>query len=54
MNHQDSDVTIQSYTETADLRYLVSEVDKIADWIVEQGAIAEKQTEMYSELLKTA
>lgn len=53
MNHQDSDVTIQSYTETSDLRYLVSEVDVISDWIVEQGAIAYKQAEMFCELLKT-
>lgn len=36
MNHQDSDVTITSYTETSDLRYLSPEVDKIAEWIMER------------------
>ena len=36
MNHQDSDVTITSYTETSDLRYLSPEVDKIAEWTMER------------------
>ncbi len=53
MNHQDSDVTINSYTETSDLRYLTPAVDKIAEWIVEQGKIVKTQTEKYLELLKT-
>jgi integrase len=34
------DVTIDHYTETSDLRYLSGEVEQIAAWIVEQGAIA--------------
>lgn len=34
------DVTIDHYTETSDLRYLSSEAEQIAAWIVEQGAIS--------------
>ena len=34
------DVTIDSYTETSDLRYLSGEAETIAAWIVEQGKIA--------------
>lgn len=34
------DVTIDHYTETSDLRYLSGEVEQIAAWIVEQGAIS--------------
>lgn len=41
MNHKLSgDVTIHSYTETSDLRYLSTEINKIADWIIRQGVIA--------------
>lgn len=35
------DVTIDSYTETEDLRYLSGEAETIAAWIVEQGQIAD-------------
>lgn len=42
MNHKlNQDVTIHSYTETSDLRYLSAEVQKIADWITEQAKIRE-------------
>lgn len=42
MNHRlNQDVTIGHYTETQDLRYLRPEIDKINDWIVRQGFIAE-------------
>lgn len=34
------DVTIDHYTETNDLRYLVGEVEQIAAWIAEQGTFA--------------
>lgn len=34
------DVTIDHYTETNDLRYLSADSERIAAWIVEQGAIA--------------
>ncbi len=41
MGHKLSgDVTITHYTETEDLRYLAPEIERIADWIVRQGAIA--------------
>ena len=41
MNHKLSgDVTINSYTETSDLRYLSTEVNQIADWITEQAKVA--------------
>ncbi|HOD28549.1 MAG TPA: tyrosine-type recombinase/integrase [Syntrophales bacterium] len=41
MGHKLSgDVTITHYTETSDLRYLAKESNRIADWIVSQGAIA--------------
>lgn len=35
-----TDVTINNYTETSDLRYLSGEAEQIAAWIVNQGAIA--------------
>jgi len=42
MNHRlNQDVTIRHYTETEDLRYLEKEINKIADWIIRQGVIAE-------------
>lgn len=34
------DITIDHYTETNDLRYLSGEIEQMAAWIVEQGAIA--------------
>ncbi len=40
LNHQDSDVTINSYTETSDLRYLAPEINQISEYIEEQGKIA--------------
>lgn len=41
MGHKLSgDVTLMHYTETADLRYLRPEIDRIGDWIVRQGATA--------------
>jgi len=41
MSHKLSgDVTITHYTETEDLRYLDPEINKIADWIIRQAAIA--------------
>lgn len=44
MNHRLSgDVTINSYTETSDLRYLSPEINKIADWIIQQGVIAKSK-----------
>ncbi len=41
MNHKLSqDVTISSYTDTSDLRYLQADIQKIGDWIERQGKIA--------------
>ena len=41
MNHKiNADVTISSYTETQDLRYLQPEAQQIATWIERQGKIA--------------
>lgn len=40
MNHQESGVAIKHYVETSDLQYFMSEVNTIADWIVEQARIA--------------
>ncbi len=41
MNHKLSgDVTISHYTETQDLRYLETEINQIAHWIVRKSAIA--------------
>jgi integrase len=41
MNHKLSgDVTISSYTETSDLRYLRADTQKISDWIEKQGVKA--------------
>jgi integrase len=41
MNHaMNDDVTIHSYTERADLRYLRAEIEAIAGWIERQGALA--------------
>lgn len=38
MNHKlNQDVTISSYTETSDLRYLIHDAQKIGDWIEKQG-----------------
>lgn len=34
------DVTLDHYTETSDLRYLSGEIEQMAAWIVEQGAIS--------------
>ncbi len=45
MNHKLSgDITISAYTETNDLRYLSSEVEKIGQWIERQGVIAANNT----------
>ncbi|OPL16336.1 MAG: hypothetical protein AVO38_08280 [delta proteobacterium ML8_D] len=42
MGHKISkDVMVKHYTETEDLRYLRPEIDKIGDWIVRQGFIAQ-------------
>jgi integrase len=44
MNHRLSgDVTINSYTETSDIRYLAPEINQIAEWIQRQGVIASKE-----------
>lgn len=41
MNHKLSgDVTIAAYTEKEDLRYLSTEINQIADWVLSQGFIA--------------
>ena len=41
LNHKlNDDVTLGSYTETSDLRYLNEDAQKIADWIERQGKIA--------------
>jgi len=41
MNHKlHGDVTLHNYTERADLRYLKPEIDKIGEWIEQQGFIA--------------
>ena len=41
MNHKMSqDVTINAYTETNDLRYLVPEINLVAEWITQQKAVA--------------
>jgi len=38
LNHRlAGDVTIHSYTETSDLRYLSKEIQRVADWIASQG-----------------
>lgn len=34
------DVTLDSYVETSNLRYLSADVERIAAWIIEQGAVA--------------
>lgn len=39
-NHQESGVAIKHYVETSDLQYFRSEVNMIADWVVEQAKIA--------------
>lgn len=54
MNHQDTDVTINSYTETSDLRYLINEVDKIGSWIIKQGEITDSHNLIPFEFLKSA
>ena len=44
MNHKlNQDVTISSYTETSDLRYLAKEAQKIGDWIERQGKHAKSK-----------
>lgn len=40
MNHQESGVAIKHYVETSDLQYFRSEINTIADWVVEQARIA--------------
>ena len=41
MGHKMSDdITVTHYTETSDLRYLLPDINLIANWIVRQGAIA--------------
>lgn len=43
MNHKPgTDVTLQSYTELSDLRYLRADAEKISKWVVQQGTIADK------------
>ncbi|WP_179953298.1 tyrosine-type recombinase/integrase [Desulfobotulus mexicanus] len=38
LNHRMSgDVTLESYTETSDCRYLLPEIQKISDWVERQG-----------------
>lgn len=41
MNHLSADVTIKHYTETNDLTDMSPEINKIADWVIRQGVIAE-------------
>lgn len=44
MNHKlNQDVTISHYTETQDLTYLSSEINKIGNWIIRQGTIAKSE-----------
>ena len=38
-----NDVSITNYTETSDLTYLAGEVETIAEWVVEQGKIANRE-----------
>jgi len=41
MGHKISgDITITHYTETSDLRYLADDMDRIGNWITQQGKIA--------------
>lgn len=41
MNHKmNEDVTIRHYTETEDLTYLATEINKIGEWITRQALIA--------------
>lgn len=41
MNHKLSgDVTISSYTDTSDLRWLADDAEKISQWMIRQGKIA--------------
>ncbi len=43
MNHKPgTDVTLQSYTELSDLRYLRADTEKISKWVVQQGTIEDK------------
>lgn len=39
-NHQMADVSSKHYLETSDLLYLRSEIDTIADWVIQQARIA--------------
>lgn len=49
MNHQlTRDVTINSYTETSDLRYLADEIDQIANWINHESIKARDNTKIIS------
>jgi len=44
MNHKlNQDVTINSYTETSDLRYLAEDAQRIGDWIERQGKHAKSK-----------
>jgi hypothetical protein len=44
MNHKlNQDVTINSYTETSDLRYLIEKAQRVGNWIERQGKIAAEE-----------
>jgi integrase len=54
LNHQDSDVTINSYTETSDLRYLEKEINQISTFIEEQGKLADTKNVLFFPARKQA
>lgn len=53
MNHKLSgDVTVSSYTDTSDLRWLADDAEKVAQWIREQGRIAAAENVVDIEMAK--
>ncbi|MFO7877082.1 MAG: integrase family protein [Desulfovermiculus sp.] len=55
MNHKlNQDVTINSYTETSDLRYLAEDAQRIGDWIERQGRHAKSKKVVELEAAKQA
>ncbi len=55
MNHKlNQDVTISSYTDTSDLRYLQPEAQQIGDWIERQGMLAREKVVDIEQARKVA
>ena len=53
LNHKlEDDITLHSYTETSDLRYLSEDVQKIADYIKRQARIASSENVIDMETAK--